>query len=162
MDNALLSRLVGLILAVLFATVFGVSIAAVLISDFMQPDKLISESARQTLAVCGIAGFLASLAAWWLQRYAVGRGFVVRFFYALGIFVLLLGGFGGLLEVLRKIVTAPGGIDWSPGGLYWSSLGGFYTFALFLLVPLRPAMFGLWLAAGLIIATVGPRRDWAR
>lgn len=159
MSEAVLARGVGIALAILFALVMGVSIAAVLLADFMQPGKLMSEPARQTLIVCGVAGALAGAVSWLLQSYAAGRGFVVRFLYAFGIFVLLFGAFGGLLEVVRKLASSPGAIDVSPTGLYWSSLGGFYTFLLFLLIPLRPALFGLWLAAALILALVGPRED---
>lgn len=158
MDRQTASTVVDVVLGLLFAAAMGASIVAVLISDFMQPGKVMSEPARQTLVVCALAGLCAGLAAWWLQRFVANRGIVVRFFFAFVIFLLLFGALGGLFEVIRKFATSPGGADFSLSGLYWSSLGGFYTFLLFLIIPLRPALFGLWLAAGLIIAIVGPQR----
>lgn len=158
MDRGTLSNVVDVVLGLLFAAAVGLSIAAVLVADFMQPGKIMSDPARQTLIVCGLAGACAGLLSWWLQRFAANRGVVVRFFFAFGVFLLLFGAFGGLFEVIRKTVTSPGGMDLTLGGVYWSSLGGFWTFVLFLIIPLRPALFGLWVAAALIIALVGPQR----
>jgi hypothetical protein len=51
----------------------------------------------------------------------------------------------------------PGPHDYSPSGLYWSSLGGFYTFALFLSVSFNAGLLVVLLAPGIILALVGPR-----
>ena len=156
--GGIISMLVGLVLALLFAAVMGVSSAAVLVSDYMHPGRMMSEQARNTLAICAIAGFLASLAAWWLQGFAAERGLFIRFVNALFTYTLSFGAIGGLLVVANNFITYPGTNDFSLGGLYSASVGGFYTFALFVAVPLRLALAGLLLSAGLIIALVGPQR----
>ncbi len=73
------------------------------------------------------------------------------------IFLLVFCAFGGLLEVISNFMLNPGPHDYSPSGLYWSSLGGFYTFALFLSVSFNAGLLVVLLAPGIILALVGPR-----
>lgn len=160
-SDGVLSMIVGLVLALLFAAVMGVSSAAVLVTDYMHPGRMMSVQARHTLAICAIAGFLASLVAWWLQGFAAERGLFIRFVNALMTYILSFGAIGGLLVVANNIISYPNANDFSLGGLYSSSVGGFYTFALFVAVPLRIALAGLLVSAGLIIALVGPQRRLA-
>ena len=106
----------------------------------------------------GYAGGLAALVAWWVQQFAANRGFLVRFLFALFIFILAFCSFGGLLRVIYLMFTYPERrLDWSLTGLYWSSLSDFYSFVLFMLVPPRPAYAGLILAAALYLAIFGAR-----
>ncbi|MCG8560613.1 MAG: hypothetical protein MI824_12495 [Hyphomicrobiales bacterium] len=156
MERGVLAGIVGFILAVLFAGTMGLSVTAVLVADYMQPGRVMGEQARQTLILCAGAGFFAALLAWWMQRFAASRGLLIRFVYGLLIFTLIFLAIGGVFEVGRNYVTNQGPHDYSPAGLYWASLGGFYTFALFLVVPLRLALISLLLAAGLFLALVGP------
>ncbi|MEC9369244.1 MAG: hypothetical protein VX871_11205 [Pseudomonadota bacterium] len=156
MNNGL-NMAVGVILALLFAGVFGISTAAVLLADYMQPGRIMSEQVRQTLQLCAVAGAVAGLAAWALQRFAARRGFVVRFLYGVVVFALVFCAIGGMLDVVRNYLASPGSTDISLGGIYWTSLGGFYNFVFFLVSSLNIAILGLILAAGLILAVVGPR-----
>jgi len=157
-DKGALSMIVGLVLALLFAAVMGASSAAVLVADYMHPGRVMSEQARHTLGVCGIAGFSAALTAWGLQGFAAERGLFIRFVNATLTYALSFGAIGGLLVVANNFISYPNGNDFSLGGLYVTSVGGFYTFALFVAVPLRLALLGLLVAAGLVIALVGPQR----
>ena len=70
------------------------------------------------------------------------RGFLVRFLFALFIFILAFCSFGGLLRIIYLMFAYPNQLDWSLSGLYWSSLSDFYSFVLFMLVPPRPAYAG--------------------
>ncbi|GBE42460.1 hypothetical protein BMS3Bbin10_00521 [bacterium BMS3Bbin10] len=157
MEQSGLSRAVGFFLAVLFAAVMGMSLIAVLVTEYMEPGRVMGEQARLTLRICGIAGALAALLAWWLQRFAARRGFAVRFFYALVIFLLAFGALGGLLGVISNFMFNPGSNDFSLTGLYWASVGGFYTFVLFLLGSFNPGLLVVLLSPGIILALVGPR-----
>jgi hypothetical protein len=157
MANLGISAVIGFILALLFASVMGISSAAVLITDYMHPGRIMSDQARTTLILCAVAGFLAALFAWWLQSFASERGFVIRFLYALITYTLSFGAIGGLLVVASNFILNPAHQDFGLSGLYGASVGGFYTFMLFIGVPLRIGLAGLLLAAGLIIAIVGPR-----
>ena len=158
-SGGVFSVIVSIVLALLFACVMGLSSAAVLVADYMAPGRAFTEQARQTLFVCGIAGFLAALTAWWLQTLAAERGLFVRFVNALFTYTLAFGAIGGLLVVANNFISYPENNDFSLGGIYSASVGGFYTFALFVAVPLRIALAGLLLAAGLIIALVGPQAE---
>lgn len=157
MEQSGFSRSVGLVLALLFAAVMGMCLIAVLITDYMEPGRVMSEQARFTLRICGIAGALAALIAWWLQRFAAHRGFVVRLVYGLVIFLLVFTAIGGFLETINAYAFNPGPHDYSPSGLYWASLGAFYTFTFFLLSSFNPALLGVLLVPGPILALVGPR-----
>ena len=156
-SSGIFAGLIGLLLALLFAGAMGLSSAAILVTDYMHAGRMMSDQARHTLAICAIAGFLASLTAWWLQGFAADRGFFIRFINAALTYSLAFGAVGGLLVVANNFISYPNSNDFSPGGLYSASVGGFYTFALFVAVPLRIALAGLLLAAGLIIALVGPQ-----
>ncbi len=155
MEQSGLDRAVGIVLALLFSAVMGLCLVAVLVADYMEPGRVVNEQARITLRICGIAGATTGLLTWWLQSFAAHRAFFIRFFYALVIFLLVFCALGGLLEVISNFMLNPGPHDYSPSGLYWASLGGFYTFALFLLG--YPELLGVLLAPGIILALVGPR-----
>lgn len=157
MEESGFGRAVGFILAVLFAVVMGACLIAVLVADYMEPGRIMSEQARVTLRICGIAGTIAGLATWWLQRFAAHRGFVVRFFYGLLIFLLVFLALGGFLEAGSNFFLNPGPHDYSPSGLYWASLGGFYTFAVLLLSSFNLGLLAVLLAPGIFLALVGPR-----
>ncbi|MGD9868427.1 MAG: hypothetical protein AB7U38_10565 [Hyphomicrobiales bacterium] len=157
MKGDTLNTAVGVVLAILFAGVIGVSIAAVLLADYMAPGRIMSEHVRQSLQLTAVAGVIAGLASWALQIFAARRGFAIRFLYGLVVFALLFCALGGMLDVLRNYLASPNTTDVSLGGLYWTSLGGFYNFVFFLLSSLNVAILGLLLAAGLILAVVGPR-----
>ena len=157
MEQSGFGRAVGFVLAWLFAIVMGLCIFAVLIPDHMEPGRAISEQALLKFRIYGIAGGSAGLFAWWLQSFAAHRGFAIRFIYGLVIFLLVFASLGGLLEVGSNYLLNPGPHDFSPSGLYWASLGGFYTFAVFLLAPFKPGLLGVLLAPGVILAFVGPR-----
>lgn len=156
MERSALAAFVGFVLALLFAATMGLSMTAVLVADFMQPGRIMSEQARQTLMLSAGAGCVAAILAWWMQRFAASRGLLMRFIYGVLVFTLIFLALGGVLEVGRNYVTNQGPHDYSPAGLYWASLGGFYTFAFSIVVPLKLALIGLLLAAGLFLALVGP------
>jgi hypothetical protein len=157
MEKVTLSNVVGFVLALAFAVVMAICMKAVLVGDYMQPNSVMNEQTQHTLQIVGYAGGLAALVAWWVQQFASGRGFVVRFLFALFIFILAFCSFGGLLRILYLTITYPNQLDWSLSGLYWTSLSDFYSFVLFMLVPPRPAYAGLMLAAALYLALFGPR-----
>lgn len=157
MDISGFGRGVGFVLALLFAAVMGLCLIAVLVAEYMEPGRIVNEQARVTLRICGIAGALAALFTWWMQRFAAHRAFIVRFFFGLIIFLLVFCALGGLLEVISNFWLNLGPHDYSPSGLYWTSLGAFYTFALFLLGTSKPGLLGVLLAPGIILALVGPR-----
>ncbi len=92
-----------------------------------------------------------------MQQFASGRSLIVRFLFALFIFVVAFCSFGGLLRIIYLMVTYPNQLDWSFSGLYWTSLSDFYSFVLFMLVPPRPAYAALMVAAALYLALFGPR-----
>lgn len=157
MEQSGFNSAVGFILAILFSAVMGMCLIAVLVAEYMEPGRVMSEQARITLRICGIAGAAAALLAWWLQSFAAHRGFAVRFIYGLVIFILVFSALGGLLETITNFTTNPGPHDYSPTGLYWASLGGFYTFALFLIGSFDLGLIAVLLAPGIILASVGPR-----
>ena len=117
-----------------------------------------NETTRHTLQSVGYAGGLAALVAWWVQQFAATRGFLVRFLFALFIFILALLQLRRIAQGhLPDVRLSEPILDWSLTGLYWSSLSDFYSFVLFMLVPPRPAYAGLMLAAALYLAIFGPR-----
>jgi len=151
-DNA-----VGFVLAIAFAIVMGICMKAVLVGDYMQSSSVRNEQTQHTLQIVGYAGGLAALVAWWVQQFASGRSFVVRFLFALFIFVVAFCSFGGLLRIIYSHFAYPNQQDWSLSGLYWASLSDFYSFVLFMLVPPRAAYGALILAAAAYLALFGPR-----
>jgi len=157
MDKLTINNVVGFVLALAFAVVMAICMKAVLVGDYMQPNSVMNEQTQHTLQIVGYAGGLAALVAWWVQQFASGRGFVVRFLFALFVFIVAFCSFGGLLRILYLTFTYPNQLDWSLSGLYWTSLSDFYSFVLFMLVPPRPAYAGLMLAAALYLALFGPR-----
>jgi len=157
MEKLTLNNVVGFVLAMAFAVVMAICMKAVLVGDYMQPNSVMNEQTQHTLQIVGYAGGLAALVAWWVQQFASGRGFVVRFLFALFVFIVAFCSFGGLLRILYLTFTYPNQLDWSLSGLYWTSLSDFYSFVLFMLVPPRPAYAGLMLAAALYLALFGPR-----
>ena len=155
MDKVSLGSVVGFVLAILFALVIGVSMWALLLGDYM--NTFMNEQTRHTLRIVGFAGALAALVTWWVQNFAAKRGFVVRFLFALFIFVVAFCSFGGLLRFIYIHATYPSQQDWSLSGLYLASLNDFYTFLLDMLLPPRPAYAALAVVAAIFIAWFGPR-----
>jgi hypothetical protein len=155
MDKVSLGNVVGFLLAILFALVIGVSMWALLLGDYM--NTFMNEQTRHTLRIVGFAGALAALVTWWVQNFAAKRGFVVRFLFALFIFVVAFCSFGGLLRFIYIHATYPSQQDWSLSGMYLASLNDFYTFLLDMLLPPRPAYAALAVVAAIYIAWFGPR-----
>ena len=155
MEKVTFDKVVGFILAACFALVIGVSMWALLIGDYM--NTVTNEQAQQSLRIVGFAGALAALTTWWVQQFAARRGFVVRFLFALFIFVVAFSSFGGLLRVIYSHVTYPSQQDWSIQGLYWASQSDLISFVIFMLVPPRPAYAALLAGAAIYIAIFGPR-----
>lgn len=157
MEQSGFSRGVGFILALLFSAVMGACLIAVLVTDYAEPGRIMSDQARSTLKICGIAGAVAGLVSWWMQGFAAHRGFIVRALYGLVIFLLVFCAVGGLLEVLNAYAFNPGQHDFSPSGFYWASVGSFYTFTIFIVGSFNIGLMGVLLAPALILAIVGPR-----
>lgn len=157
MEQSGFGRAVGFVLACLFAIVMGLCLFAVLVSVYMESGRAMSGQEQLTVRICGIAGASAGLLAWWFQSFAAHRGFAMRLIYGLVIFLLVFASLGGLLAVGSNFMLNPGPHDFSPSGLYWASLGGFYTFALFLLGSFNAGLLVVLLAPGIILAFVGPR-----
>ena len=155
MDRVTFGSVVGFVLAILFALVIGVSMWALLLGDYM--NTFMNEQTRHTLRIVGFAGALAALVTWWVQSFAAKRGFVVRFLFALFIFVVAFCSFGGLLRFIYIHATYPSQQDWSLTGMYLASLNDFYTFLLDMLLPPRPAYAALAVVAAIFIAVFGPR-----
>jgi hypothetical protein len=145
MEKVTFDKVVGFILAACFALVITV----------------MNEQAQQSLRIVGFAGAFAALTTWWVQQFAAKRGFVVRFLFALFIFVVAFSSFGGLLRVINSHVTYPSQQDWSLQGLYWASQSDLVSFVIFMLVPPRPAYAALIAAAAIYIAIFGPRETRA-
>jgi len=155
MEQVTFDRAVGFILAALFALVIGVSMWALLVGDYMH--GVMNEQAQRSLRIVGFAGALAALATWWVQGFAGHRGPVVRFLFALFIFVVAFSSIGGMLRVIYSYVTYPSQQDWSLSGLYWASQSDLVSFVIFMLVPPRPAYAALILATAAYMAVFGPR-----
>lgn len=155
MEQVTFAKVVGFVLAVLFAMAMGVSMWALLVGDYM--NSVMNEQAQRSLRIVGFAGALAALVTWWVQGFAAKRGFVVRFLFALFIFVVAFSSFGGLLRVIYSHVTYPSQQDWSLQGLYWASQSDLISFVIFMLVPPRPAYAALILVAAVYVAVFGPR-----
>jgi fluoride ion exporter CrcB/FEX len=155
MEQVTFDKAVGFILAALFALVIGVSMWALLVGDYMH--GVMNEQAQRSLRIVGFAGALAALATWWVQGFAAHRGPVVRFLFALFIFVVAFSSIGGMLRVIYSYVTYPSQQDWSLTGLYWASQSDLISFVIFMLVPPRPAYAALILATAAYIAVFGPR-----
>lgn len=161
MGTITLNTVIGFILAILFAVVMGISMQAILVGEYLQSQNIMSETTQVTVRIAGFSGALAALLAWWAQRFAAMRGFLVRFVFALFIFMVAFFSFGGLLRVIWTHVTYPNQQDWSLTGLYFASINDFYTFVLFLLGQNLPAYLILALAAGIYLAVFGPREPSA-
>jgi fluoride ion exporter CrcB/FEX len=159
MEKVTMAKVVGFVLAILFALVIGISMWAVLIGDYM--NSVMNPQAQQSLRIVGFAGALSALATWWVQGFAAKRGFVVRVLFALFIFVVAFCSFGGLLRVIYSHISYPNQQDWSLSGLYWASQSDLVSFVLFMLVPPRPAYAALILAASIYVALFGPREPKA-
>lgn len=157
MEKISFARVIGFVLAILFAFVIGISMWAVLGGDYVQPGSVMNDQTRHTLQIVGYAGALAALVAWWVQQFAANRSFIVRFMFALFVFIVAFCSFGGLLRIIYLIFAYPNQVDWSLSGLYWTSLSDFYSFVLFMLVPPRPSYAALMLASALFLALFGPR-----
>jgi fluoride ion exporter CrcB/FEX len=159
MEKVTMAKVVGFVLAILFALVIGISMWALLIGDYM--NSVMNAQAQQSLRIVGFAGALSALATWWVQGFAAKRGFVVRVLFALFIFVVAFCSFGGLLRVIYSHISYPNQQDWSLSGLYWASQSDLVSFVLFMLVPPRAAYGALILAASIYVALFGPREPKA-
>ena len=157
MEKVTFANVVGFVLAAAFALVMGVSMWGILVGDYMQPGSVMNDQAQHTLQIVGFAGALAALLAWWVQGFAAKRSFIVRFLFALFVFVVAFSSFGGLLRIVYSHFTYPNQQDWSLTGLYFASLDNFYSFVLFMLVPPRAAYAALLVVAALYLALFGPR-----
>jgi hypothetical protein len=157
MEKVTFGKVVGFILAVIFALVIGVSMWALLFGEYNATLNQGGEQAQQSLRTVGFAGALAALATWWVQGFAAKRGFIVRFMFALFIFVVAFCSFGGLLRVIYSHFSYPNQQDWSLSGLYWASQSDLISFIIFMLVPPRPAYAALIAAAAFYVAVFGPR-----
>ena len=149
---------VGFILVLLFAAVFGLSFFAILYSDFGQTGSTLNDRQSTTLTISATAAALAAILSWLLHKFAAHRGFVIRFIYGLVTYLLLFAALGGILELGYGIITGTGSIDWSLSGLYFLSYGAFAAFAINLIGQQILWILGLFVAAGLILALVGPRK----
>jgi len=159
MEKITFNNVVGFVLAILFALTIGVSMRALLVGDYMNTFIEPNEQMKHTLRIVGFAGALAALVTWWVQSFAARRGFVVRFLFALFIFVVAFCSFGGLLRFIYIHWQYPHQQDWSLTGLYLASLNDFYTFLLDMLLPPRPAYAALAVAAAIYVAWFGPRES---
>jgi glucan phosphoethanolaminetransferase (alkaline phosphatase superfamily) len=155
MEQVTFTKVIGFILAAAFGIAIGVSMWALMIGDYM--NTVMNQQTQHTVRIVGFAGLLAALVTWWCQRFAARRGFVVRFLFALFIFVVAFCSFGGLMRFVYIHVTYPSQQDWSLSGLYLASLNDFYTFLLDMLIPPRPAYAALAVAAAAYVAIFGPR-----
>lgn len=155
MEKVTFAKVVGFILAGCFALVIGLSMWALLVGDYM--NRFTNEQTQHTMRIIGFAGALAALVTWWVQGFAAKRGFVVRFLFALFVFVVAFCSFGGLLRFIYIHATYPSQQDWSLTGLYLASLNDFYTFLLDMLLPPRPAYAALAVVSAIYIALFGPR-----
>lgn len=157
MEQVTFDKVVGFALAAAFALVVGVSMWALLIGDYM--NTVMNDQAQTTLRIVGFAGGLAALITWWVQGFAARRGFVVRFLFALFIFVVSFCSIGGMLRVIYSHITYPNQQDWSLMGLYWASQGDLISFVLFMLVPPRPAYAAMLVTGAIYVAIFGPRQQ---
>src|SRR5262249_7513764 len=155
MEKVTFAKVVGFILAVLFALVIGTSMWALLIGDYM--NAVTNEQAQQSLRIVGLAGALAALATWWVQGFAARRGFVVRFLFALSFWGGAFGSSGALLGVIHAQSPYRTKRDGSLGALYGPSQSDLFPFIIFMLAPPRPAYAALIAAAAFYIALFGPR-----
>lgn len=158
MEESGLHRLVGVILAVLFAIVMGLCALALLYTDFTVSGGLLNDRERATMRIAALAGASAGLIAWGLQKFAAHRSFGVRMVYGLTVYVLVFCALGGFFELVSGAINGPGSLDWSPSGLYFLSLGAFYSFTISLFGNSAFFLIGLMIAAGIILAAVGPRK----
>jgi hypothetical protein len=67
MEKVTSGKVVGFILAVLFAVVIGASMWALLNGEYMSTPPDMKKQAEQTLQIVGFAGAFAALATWWVQ-----------------------------------------------------------------------------------------------
>ena len=155
MEKLTFNKVVGFVLAAAFGIAIGLSMWALLIGDYM--NTVMTPQTQHTVRIVGFAGLLAALVTWWCQRFAARRGFLVRFLFALFIFVVAFCSFGGLLRFVYIHATYPSQQDWSLTGMYLASLNDFYTFLLDMLIPPRPAYAALAVAAAAYVAIFGPR-----
>jgi len=63
MEKVTFAKVVGFVLAILFALAIGVSMWALLGGE---PGSIASEKTRESLRIVGFAGALAALATWWV------------------------------------------------------------------------------------------------
>ncbi len=158
MEKLTMDNVVGFVLAILLALVVGVSMWALLNGEYMNAPQDMKTQAEHTLRIVGFAGAFAALVTWWVQNFAAKRGFVIRFLFALFIFVVAFFSFGGLFRLVDSYYSRPNLQDWSPSGLYFASINDFYSFVLFMFVPLRSTFIALTAASSIFVALFGPHQ----
>lgn len=154
MEKITFDNVVGFVLAVAFATVMGISLQGSVVGDYMQLRVDVPEQTQQTLRVIGIAGALAALAAWWVQRFAGERGFLIRALFALFVFSVAFVSIGSILRVILSQWAHPSILSWSLSDFYWVPYDNLITFVVFMI---RPAVGLLALTAAIYLAFFGPR-----
>jgi hypothetical protein len=154
MEKITFDKVVGFVLAILFALVIAISMQGLLV----QSDAITTVRSQDTVRIVGLASGLSALIAWWVQNFAATRGLVVRILFALFVFVVAFCSLGGLFRVIDSIIRYPNQQDWSLSGIYWASQGNLISFVLDMLVPPRPAYAALILAVAFYLAIFGPRR----
>jgi len=155
MEKITFANVAGFVLAAAFALVMGISMWALLVGEYM--NTIVNAQSQTTLRIVGFAGAFAALTAWWVQQFAAKRSFLVRFLFALFVFIVAFCSFGGMLRVIYSHITYPNQQDWSLSGLYWASQSDLVSFVLYMMVPPRPAYAALMLFAAVYLAVFWPR-----
>jgi hypothetical protein len=153
-EKVTFDKVVGFILAILFALVIGISMQGTVVGDYTQANTVANEQTQQTLRILGLAGGLAALVAWWVQSFAASRGFVVRVLFALFVFVVAFVSFGALLRVIFSQWDHPSLLTWTLSDFYWVPYDNLITFIFFML---RPVAGLIVLMAAVYLALFGPR-----
>ena len=154
MEKITFDNVVGFVLAIAFIIVMGVSLQASVVGDYMQLRVDVPEQTQRTLRVIGLAGALAAAAAWWVQRFAAERGFLVRVLFALFVFSVAFVSLGSILRVISSQLAHPSILSWSLADFYWVPYDNLITFVVFMI---RPAVGLLALTAAIYLAIFGPR-----
>ena len=155
MEKITFANVAGFVLAAAFALVMGISMSALLVGEYM--NTIVNAQSQTTMRIIGFAGAFAALTAWWVQQFPAKRSFLVRFLFALFVFIVAFCSFGGMLRVIYSHITYPNQQDWSLSGLYWASQSDLVSFVLYMMVPPRPAYAALMLFAAVYLAVFGPR-----
>jgi hypothetical protein len=154
MEKITFDSVVGFVLAFAFAIVMGISLQGSVVGDYMQLRVDVPEQTQQTLRAIGVAGGLAALVAWWVQRYAGERSFLIRVLFALFVFSVAFVSLGSILRVIFSQWAHPSILHWSLSDFYWVPYDNLISFVVFMI---RPAVGLLALTAAVYLAIFGPR-----